>query len=151
MGLAAGNSNTVIVAILDPSGCDRATSEPRQTFLVADCFNNSNPWEIALVKLSVEDQRILSLSSLDKLDALDHILEATKEKRDICRQKQWKYTWKGETIILRDVADKILAWVDKFKAIGDVAVNFDPTHAALPWAGFRFLLRVSSLLCRFLI
>ncbi len=37
----------------------------------------------------------------------------------------------------------MLAWLDKFKQVGDVAVNFDPQHAALPWAGIRLLLEVS--------
>lgn len=118
-------------------------------FLVTDGCNNSSPplpWEAALATLSPGDQQALNLSSLDKLGALDQVLEATKKKMEICRQKQWKYTWKGEAIVLRDVADKLLAWVDKFKAIGDVVVSFDPTHAALPWAGFRFLLQVSSLI-----
>jgi hypothetical protein len=32
--------------------------------------------------------------------------------------------------------------VDTFKQIGDVAVQYDPAHAALPWAGIRFLLQV---------
>jgi hypothetical protein len=45
-------------------------------------------------------------------------------------------------IILRDVAEKIVFWLDKFKEVGDVAVNFDPVHAALPWAGVRLLLQV---------
>ncbi|KAF8247663.1 hypothetical protein K440DRAFT_289711, partial [Wilcoxina mikolae CBS 423.85] len=53
----------------------------------------------------------------------------------------WTYSWKGETIVLRDVADKILAWVTKFQQIGDIAVQYDPTHAALPWAAFRFVLQ----------
>ena len=44
--------------------------------------------------------------------------------------------------MLRDVAEKIVHWVNKFKEIGDVAVNFDPVHASLPWAGVRFLLEV---------
>lgn len=103
------------------------------------------PWEAALAKLSLEDQlamNISSLSGLNKLDTLNQVLVATKEKRDICLEKQWKFTWKGETIILRDVADKLLVWVDKFKAIGNVIASYDPTHAALPWAGFRFLLQV---------
>ena len=45
-------------------------------------------------------------------------------------------------IDLRDRADKILEWVEKFKQIGDIAVQYDPVHAALPWAGIRFLLQV---------
>ena len=37
---------------------------------------------------------------------------------------------------------KILRWVDKFKAIADITAQYDPVHAALPWAGFRLLLQV---------
>ncbi|KAI5790570.1 hypothetical protein FPQ18DRAFT_277531, partial [Pyronema domesticum] len=37
---------------------------------------------------------------------------------------------------------KLLGWMDRFKEIGDIIVQFDPVHAALPWAGFRFLLKV---------
>ncbi|KAI5793675.1 hypothetical protein FPQ18DRAFT_291438 [Pyronema domesticum] len=49
---------------------------------------------------------------------------------------------KGEKIVLRDIAMKLLGWMDRFKEIGDIIVQFDPVHAALPWAGFRFLLKV---------
>ncbi|KAH8147134.1 uncharacterized protein LAJ45_08934 [Morchella importuna] len=67
----------------------------------------------------------------------------TADKIITRRTASWKYTWKGETIILRDIADKILVWVDKFKSIGDVAVSFDPNHAALPWSAFRFILQMA--------
>jgi hypothetical protein len=43
---------------------------------------------------------------------------------------------------LQDTADKIIVWLDKFKVVGDIAVNVDPMHAGLPWAGIRFLLQV---------
>ena len=49
---------------------------------------------------------------------------------------------KGEDGVLRDVGTKILHCVDRFKQIGDTIVQYDPAHAALPWAGFRFLLQV---------
>lgn len=119
----------------------------------ANCYDSRNPtlpWEIALAKLSSDDQQELDLDGLDKLSALDKVLKATKEKRDICLRKQWKYSWKGEIIVLRDIADKLFTWVDKFKSIGDVVVSFDPAHAVLPWAAFRFLLQVSSLTSRYL-
>jgi len=35
-------------------------------------------------------------------------------------------------------------WVKKFRDVGDVVVQYDPTHAALPWAGVRLLLQVSE-------
>lgn len=37
------------------------------------------------------------------------------------------------------------AVVNKFVSVGDVAVNFDPVHAALPWAAVRFILVVRPL------
>lgn len=104
------------------------------------------PWEAALAKLSADDKQAMTINSgVDKLTILTQVLEATKKKRDICREKQWKFTWNGETVILRDVADKLLVSVDKFKAIGDFVVSCDSTHAALPWAGFQFLLKVNLL------
>ena len=66
----------------------------------------------------------------------------TKEIVDGKKGKDWKIEFKGEEIVMRDVGMKILRWLDRFKAIGDIIVQYDPGHAALPWAGFRFLLKV---------
>ena len=60
------------------------------------------------------------------------------------KTKRWKFELNGRQIFLRDVAQKIVVWIDKFKQIGDIAVNFDPVHASLPWAGIRFLLEVGN-------
>jgi len=43
---------------------------------------------------------------------------------------------------LWDEADKVMLWLDRFKQVGDIAVNADPIHAGLPWAGIRLLLEV---------
>jgi hypothetical protein len=40
--------------------------------------------------------------------------------------------------------EKIVSVLNKFVAVGDVAINFDPVHAASPWAAVRFVLVVSS-------
>lgn len=37
-----------------------------------------------------------------------------------------------------------MVWVNKFKEVVDVAIQYDPVHAALPWAAVRFLLQVKS-------
>ncbi|KAH9242491.1 hypothetical protein K456DRAFT_1716209 [Colletotrichum gloeosporioides 23] len=39
--------------------------------------------------------------------------------------------------------EKIVGWVQRFKETGDAAVQYDPAHAALPWAAFRFLLQTT--------
>lgn len=98
-------------------------------------------WEQAFNKLSARDQKTLSFPGTAH-QTLERILEATRKSRDVCRDKGAKFTLAGRVIIVRDVADKIIAWVDKFKAIGDIIAQYDAGHAALPWAAVRFLLQV---------
>ena len=56
--------------------------------------------------------------------------------------KNRKISFRGDEIVLKDIGMEILRWVDNFKQIGDIVVQYDPVHAALPWAGFRILLKV---------
>ena len=34
-------------------------------------------------------------------------------------------------------------WIDRIKEAGDIVVQYDPVHSALPWAGVRFLLQIA--------
>ena len=98
-------------------------------------------WAIALQSLSkVESENLVFTES--KLVILESLSKDFIQQRDECEKKKLKFEIRGRQIILRDLADKAITWIDKFKEIGDVAVNFDPIHAALPWAGIRFLLQV---------
>ena len=45
-------------------------------------------------------------------------------------------------MIVRDSLERVVKWVAKFKEVGDIAVQYDPSHASLPWAGVRLLLQV---------
>lgn len=68
---------------------------------------------------------------------------AVEEKKQICLRRRWKYkNSKGQDVILRDVFEKIIVWVNKFKEVGDVGVQYDPVHASLPWAAIRAILQV---------
>ena len=74
---------------------------------------------------------------------LKDVLDIVQEKKQQCLQKRWMYkNEKGEAVILRDVFDKIAVWIDKFKAVGDLVVQYDTAHAALPWAAVRIVLQV---------
>jgi len=70
------------------------------------------------------------------------LCDLTKQKRAECEKRGWKLEYNGQQVILRDVAEKVIVWLNKFKEVGDIAMNFDPVHLALPWAGVRFLLQV---------
>ena len=51
----------------------------------------------------------------------------------------------GDRVIdVQDKADRLVSWIAKFKEVGDIAAQYDPIHAALPWAGVRFILLVGS-------
>ena len=98
-----------------------------------------NLWDAAVTRLSDKEKARLDLSSTAKLDEL---LSAVKSRMQECEQRQWTV----KRIVLRDVLKKIAKWIEKFIEVGDVAVQYDPGHAALPWAALRFLLTVWAIL-----
>ena len=101
-------------------------------------------WAIALGKVTDEDKAQLNVYRTDKVAVLDDILSSVKEKQNVCLQKRWVLKkGSGETLVIRDLVDKIAVWVGKFIKVGDVAVQYDTTHAALPWAAVRFLLQIT--------
>ena len=76
--------------------------------------------------------------------SIDEVYAAVRNKLDECIQKRWRYTKaNGEKVVLWDLLDKTIKWIDKFKAVGDVAIQYDPGHAALPWAVIRFMLQAT--------
>ena len=103
-----------------------------------------NLWQKALDKLDDEVKSSLNYSNASRRDILAAVHRTAEEKKQICLAKRWKFkNSKGEEIIVRDLLEKVIIWLDTFKAIGDVAMQYDPGHAALPWAATRFLLRIA--------
>jgi hypothetical protein len=105
-------------------------------------------WARAAAELSDEEKSNINFSRPDKLNVLSDLLELTEQSRQECIRKRWRYTRKsGETVIFMDLFSKVVKWIDIFKQVGDAAVQYDPVHAALPWAGVRFLLQVCIIPC----
>jgi len=92
--------------------------------------------------LDDEEKRYVDFDREDKLAILKDVLRAVDEKKRTCLEKRWKYKKGNKEIIIRDQLEKVAEWVNKFKDVGDNAVQYDPGHAALPWAGVRFFLQV---------
>jgi hypothetical protein len=105
---------------------------------------NSDLWEKAVQTLGGRDALGFDLGDADRLVVLKDVLAAVEAKKQLCMQKRWKYTkHNGDVIVLRDIFEKIVTWVDKFKDVGNAIMQYDPIHASLPWAGIRFLLQVA--------
>ncbi|KAI4129581.1 MAG: hypothetical protein LQ338_002155 [Usnochroma carphineum] len=101
-------------------------------------------WSKALRILDDEIKDGLDLNKATYGDVLGRALEEAQKRRNLCIQKRWKLkNHRGQTIILRDVVEKIIVWVEKFIAVGDVAMQYDTVHAAPAWAAFRFVLQMS--------
>jgi hypothetical protein len=110
--------------------------------LTLPCSRN-DLWADAAQQLSSSEKQHINFSLPDKLNVLDELHASTEKLRQRSIESRWKYNRKsGETVVIRDVFEKIVRWIDTFKQIGDVVVQYDPAHASLPWAGVRFLLQV---------
>lgn len=107
-----------------------------------------NLWASARSRLPDKDKKTISvfvpLNEIGTTSMPSTLLQAVRTKREMCEKNNWNFQYKGRTIRLQDHADRILIWIEKFKAVGDIAVNADPVHAGLPWAGIRLLLQVED-------
>jgi len=96
--------------------------------------------------LSQQDQDTIRQHTLPNATDVDAVVQqaltATREKQVICESKRWTVPFCGHTVVLREKADNIVKWLDRFKQVGDIASNADPVHVGLPWAGIRVLLGV---------
>lgn len=104
-------------------------------------------WASALNTLTESDRQQLRFhEGQDELSILIDLQELTERAKDLCVKKRWRLPIpgrNGETVVLRDIFKKMIVWIDKFKQIGDTVVQYDPGHAALPWAGVRFILQIA--------
>ncbi|KAK2744182.1 multiple ankyrin repeats single kh domain-containing protein [Colletotrichum kahawae] len=101
-------------------------------------------WDKAFDTLGSDVKSVLSSTRSHRRDILQLVLEEAESKRDLAAKKRWKFTTpNNKTMIVRDVLEKITAWVQRFVATGDTVVQYDPGHAALPWAAVRFLLQIA--------
>lgn len=127
---------------------ERAALPPHQDrnqFQSHAATTDTDLWTIALESRPNDERAaiITTTTSGPDLNILERLSDELKQKRDQCEQKRLKVEFHGQQIVMRDVVDKALIWINKFKEIGDIAVQYDPVHAALPWAGVRFILQVS--------
>jgi len=107
-------------------------------------------WDEALDKVTEQDRH--SLAELegeedaemegDLLERIEFIKSLVTIQRWKCEENRWKFKLNNRTIILRDVAMRIITVLEKFASVGDSIAQWDTAHLSLPWAGIRFLIVV---------
>ena len=108
-------------------------------------ISDSDLWALATENLQQKDRDSLKELKVTT-SSVEDVALAVKARKNECRDRQWelKRSKGKDAIVLRDVFSKISTWLQKLVEVGDVAVSYDPGHAALPWAGIRFLLKVCT-------
>ncbi|GAB7362343.1 hypothetical protein MBLNU230_g2669t1 [Neophaeotheca triangularis] len=130
-----------------PTATTTATSTPTAS---ATSLSSKAPGTIlseALAKLTPDEQQVVrqhaGSTASDAAKAVDEVYAATRllQPQDADRSRHWIYN--GRKVYLKDQTDKVLRFLDKFKAVGDVISSADPVHVGLPWVGVRVLLQVA--------
>ncbi|KAL8958324.1 MAG: hypothetical protein Q9193_004597 [Seirophora villosa] len=102
-----------------------------------------DPWTKAVDSLSPEDRQAIDFSRIEKSAILSDLLHAAEQQKQTYMQERWKFTKQnGDVVVVRDVCEKLIKWVNNFKEVGDVAIQYDQAHASLPWAAVRFCLQI---------
>lgn len=103
-------------------------------------------WDQAYEDLAGEDKKALETAGNESQPRLEAVRDIVEEKKKDCEAKQWVlYTNDaGERVTVRDRLNRVSEWLEKFIKVGDVAIQYDPAQAALPWAAVRTLLQVST-------
>ena len=104
-------------------------------------------WAKAYQKLPDELKQQLVMNNCvtaDRLQTLQDILETAVQAKDTSMAKRLTLKLGDKVINVHEIADRLVGWITRFKEIGDIAVQYDPVHTALPWAGVRFILLVRT-------
>lgn len=87
-------------------------------------------------------QDSLGQGSQDIRVVVQQSYDAAQSHKHQCENKRWRWSFRGQDVILREKAEKVIIWLDRFKSVGDVVANIAPLHVGLPWAGIRVILEV---------
>lgn len=103
-------------------------------------------WSKAIATLSDDDKASIELpvgdTSMLVDDVVDNMIVVATKWQEQCEKSGWKaVNINGYKMYPSNTASKAIIWLNKFKEIGDIIVQYDPAHAALPWAAARFLLQ----------
>lgn len=106
-------------------------------------------WEDVLVnfekQIGNDDLKALlhSRHGEPRIQLLSSILDSVQRQKAQCMDKRWKFYYRGHDLNLHGILEKSALWIQRFIQIGDVCVQYDPTHASIPWALVRFTLQVT--------
>jgi hypothetical protein len=110
--------------------------------LTLSLANSSNYWQEAFRSLPAEERELFAPKATEPLGVLREVVLAAERARERATTKRWEIKLRGRIVPLRSIAEKLIQWANDFKALGDTVMQYDPGHAAIPWAAIRFILQL---------
>ncbi|KAL3477404.1 ankyrin repeat-containing domain protein [Aspergillus californicus] len=127
------------------SATKKTTPEESQTQPPKEPDAPKDRWEIALKQLPAAKQEKLKSLGLDKLSTgsveseIDELVSLVNKKQEECEKKFWRVSIGDNDIVLRNYTTKIVGWLEK---AGDIAVQFAPPQASMPWSVVKSLMQI---------
>jgi hypothetical protein len=115
---------------------------------------SSSLWQEACAQLPQKTRDEVTRSSpTNHKNLLQDILNDVESKKKICVSNQWTIKWRGDSIPVNDIVEKITSSINAFIDIGDQIALYDPAHFGLAWPWVKILLKVRTVhtsitLCR---
>lgn len=108
--------------------------------------HSTEMWAQALASLDPEERLILGQNKVDRNASftIDNLVSLVRQQQSEFqgRRRILTYSSSQRTVNLTRLMDGIVTWAERFKGIGDIIVQFQPSYMALPWAAARLLLQV---------
>lgn len=102
-------------------------------------------WLEAFNSLPEEEQKDLKAMGFDNLKSgpttVADLVSTVEKKQEECQDKFWKVKAGGKEIVFREYTESIVGWLTK---AGDIAVQFAPPQASLPWGLVKNLMNVGN-------
>lgn len=106
-------------------------------------------WVEALNSLPESKQEALKKMGFNQSSAqsgsvessIEDLVGVVNQRQEECENKFWKVKFNGEEIVLRNYTNNIVDWLGK---AGDIAVQFAPPQAAIPWSVIKSVMQVIS-------
>lgn len=116
-------------------------------------------WAEALETLPDDERKLVTISSppptasrsangsgTDSGKPALAVLQELEAQQTKCRDKRWSFLFRGKKVVVRDLLEKIMGWIQKFQDMADWIVSLDVSgHASMPWACVKFFVEVRTI------
>ncbi|KAJ5712079.1 hypothetical protein N7488_006235 [Penicillium malachiteum] len=127
---------TAIVPSKEASAPAIAPKEDPLKYRGHDAFKNLSPESQAALR----DMGFDKVTAASMKDSIGGLVDVVNKKQKECKENFWSVSVGGKDVVLRNYTASLLGWLEK---AGDIATQFAPPQANLPWDLMKNVMQVS--------